>query len=59
MKLRGQRPNEPEDDWQFNIDPPGGGKAASPSEDFDDRIYEARDFERRGVDLLVTPIPRA
>lgn len=26
---------------------------------FDDRIYEAGDFERRGVDLLVTPIPRA
>ncbi len=25
---------------------------------FDDRIYEAKDFERRGVDLLVTPIPR-
>jgi predicted Zn finger-like uncharacterized protein len=30
---------EPEDDWEFNIDPPGGASAGSPRsrEDFDDR----------------------
>jgi len=48
--------NEPEDDWQFNIDPPGGGKAASPSEDFDDRtpppaeITDSEPTESESVD---------
>lgn len=48
--------NEPEDDWQFNIDPPGGGKAASAAEDFDDRtpppaeITDSEPTESESVD---------
>lgn len=50
--------SEPEDDWQFNIDPPGGGgaKAASPARDFDDRtpppaeITDSEPTESESVD---------